>query len=150
MGVGFAKKMSALREDLCKSLPMLERKDTVFQMLYFVIQALERCRSTTTAYPGKRSPWAMIHGFEDPEVLFFDGTTCHIASQSISCILRAIRGSSVVAAMARIQEEGVVRATPQSCARHPKEDFPKEDTITLHAFCKAVSRLCRASPPTKV
>jgi hypothetical protein len=45
----------------------------------------------------------MIHGFDDPELLFFDWTKGHLSSKSISGIAPAIMGSSVVAALARSQ-----------------------------------------------
>src|SRR5215216_2152879 len=50
-------------KDLCKSIPIICIKEAIFEMLYFVVQSLEGCSTTTTEYPGNSSPCATIHSF---------------------------------------------------------------------------------------
>ena len=76
--------MALSGEDRCNSLPILGVKETVFQLVEWVIHALERCTITTTEYPGTSAPCAMIHGVDDPELLCCDETKCHMASTAIS------------------------------------------------------------------
>ena len=68
-GVGCAHNRAVFGEALCNSLPGIGIKAPVVQMLSLVIQALARCSLTPPAYPGKRAPCAMLHGFDDPELL---------------------------------------------------------------------------------
>jgi hypothetical protein len=125
-GVGFANDMTLLREHLGKRVPAVCIKYTIRYMVNFIIESLERCRITTTEYPGNGSPCATIHGFNNPDFSFVDCIKCHISSHSTSRIFGAIVGSSVLAAACRIQSYVVVRETPNSLAKKPHEAFPRE------------------------
>ena len=55
-GVCLADHMSPRRKNLGKRFPVVREKDTVFQVLDFVIEPLEGCSITTACNPGNSSP----------------------------------------------------------------------------------------------
>ena len=71
MRVGLANHMPVWRPHVGTGFLVIGIQETGGQMRYVILQALEGCSITTTEYPGKSSPCAMIHGFDDPELLFF-------------------------------------------------------------------------------
>jgi len=68
---GFADNMTLLGQHFCESVPVIRVKNTVFKVLYFVVQSSECFSITTTEYPGNSSPRAAINRFDEPLFSFF-------------------------------------------------------------------------------
>ena len=94
-GSAFSDNVAFFGQNLRKSLPIICIECTLFQMLDFIIESLERCSITIPCNPGNRSPCTTIHGFDDPYFVFFEPMKCHISSNSISLISAKIVGSRV-------------------------------------------------------
>jgi hypothetical protein len=91
--VGFSDDVTLDRKDFGKGFPRVGIENTLFQVSDFVVKLSEGASITTTEHPGHGSPCAMIHGFDDPEFLFFEPMKCLISSNSISVIFPETSGS---------------------------------------------------------
>src|SRR5919109_1840469 len=89
-----ATEMPFWRQHVGTGFPVSGIKYPGGQMLDFIRQALEGCSITTTESPGHGSPWAMIHGFDQPEFAFFECRKCHSSAKSSACTSCAIVGSA--------------------------------------------------------
>jgi hypothetical protein len=80
-------------EHFCESVPVVCVENATLQVLHFVVEPPECCRITTAEHPGHGSPCITVNGLDDPKLVFFEPTKCHISSNSISLTPLGTSGS---------------------------------------------------------
>jgi hypothetical protein len=84
MGVCLANERTRFRSHLGERVPVICIKYTIRYMFTLIIASLERCRITTTEYPGYGSPWATSPGLNNPDFSCVDGINCHLSANATS------------------------------------------------------------------
>ena len=102
-GVRFTDNMTLRRQYLCESIPIIGVECAIPTMLYFVVESAESCSITTAEHPGHSSPAATVNGLDDPKLVFFLLTKCHISSNSICLISPDTAGSGSLHPASTIQ-----------------------------------------------
>ena len=60
------------RQDFCEGIPIIGVKNTVLQMLYFLVESSEGCGITIAEHPSHGSPCTTVNGFDDPKLVFLN------------------------------------------------------------------------------
>ena len=91
------------RDDLGEGIPAVAVERARPEVLHLVVEPLEGCSITIAEHPGQGLPAAAINGLDEPKLLFFDSTKCHISSNSISRTSEPTSGSFRLMPASRIQ-----------------------------------------------
>ncbi len=70
-GVRLPNDVSFFGEHGCEGIPVLRVKETVLQVLDFIVESPQCCSITIADNPGDGSACSTIHGFADPLFVFF-------------------------------------------------------------------------------
>ena len=130
-------------------VPMLGGQETVSQVLDRLIAPAEGCRITTACPPGHRASCATIHRGDAPELVWFFGRQCHIASHAIAWPSPGTSGAARRAASAVLQRDVSARAPPQPVPSLPPEALARRSRVSARAFVMTSASCTRASPSTK-
>jgi hypothetical protein len=102
-GMRFTDYVSLRRQDFRESTPVIGIKSATRQMFDLVVEPLECCSITIAEHPGHSFPCTTINGLDDPKLVFFEPTKCHISSNSICVMSPGTSGSGMLSPNDRIQ-----------------------------------------------